>query len=228
MARRRRGSLGGVIFILAGAWLIGQFVGGEDTKPRPSITTENAPIRTTEVVSADKAISDATTDVPKQTVQATAEAPRWVRGSKVALRAGPGKEHTIIDRFNNGRRLDLLLIDGDWSKVRDGLTQREGWIASRFLSGEQPPKRKPEAKKEEQKRDPVIIAKPQISDATIVEQIIAQSIANYSGNCPCPFNTDRAGRRCGKRSAYSRPGGASPICFVGDVTPDMIASFRNR
>jgi len=215
--------------MLAGAWLIGQFVGGEDTKPRPSITTANAPSQTTEVVSADKAISETTAEVPKQTVQTTAEAPRWIRGSKVALRAGPGKEHAIIDRFNNGRRVDLLLIDGEWSKVHDGLTRREGWIASRFLADREPAKRKPAAKKEEPaKREPAVVAKPQISDATIAEQIIAASIANYSGNCPCPFNRDRAGRRCGKRSAYSRPGGQSPICFVGDVTPDMIASFRSR
>ncbi len=30
------------------------------------------------------------------------------------------------------------------------------------------------------------------------------------GNCQCPDNHDRAGRRCGKRSAFCRPGGDSP------------------
>ena len=37
-----------------------------------------------------------------------------------------------------------------------------------------------------------------------------------SGSCDCPYDTDRRGRSCGKRSAYSRPGGRSPICYVRD------------
>jgi endonuclease YncB( thermonuclease family) len=30
--------------------------------------------------------------------------------------------------------------------------------------------------------------------------------------CACPDETDRAGHRCGGRSAYLRPGGATPVC----------------
>ena len=66
------------------------------------------------------------------------------------------------------------------------------------------------------------------SDAEIKKEIITESIANYAGNCPCPYNTDRAGRRCGGRSAYSRPGGASPICYPSDVTPKMVEDYRKR
>ncbi len=65
-----------------------------------------------------------------------------------------------------------------------------------------------------------------ISDQKIAHQIIALSIASYSGSCPCPYNSDRAGRRCGGRSAYSRPGGYAPICFESDVTPEMIQNHR--
>ncbi len=50
-----------------------------------------------------------------------------------------------------------------------------------------------------------------------VQRAIRQSIAAYSGSCPCPYSTDRAGRRCGARSAYSRPGGAAPLCYASDV-----------
>ena len=35
-----------------------------------------------------------------------------------------------------------------------------------------------------------------------------------TGSCDCPYDYTSSGSRCGKRSAYSRPGGASPICFV--------------
>jgi hypothetical protein len=50
-----------------------------------------------------------------------------------------------------------------------------------------------------------------------VQRAIRQSIATYSGSCPCPYNVDRAGRRCGARSAHSKPGGAAPLCYAADV-----------
>ncbi|WP_437595050.1 hypothetical protein [Sorangium sp. So ce1000] len=66
------------------------------------------------------------------------------------------------------------------------------------------------------------------TDAAIRKALIAESRAAYSGNCPCPYDTDRAGRQCGKRSAYSRPGGAAPLCYDHDVTQEMIAEYRAR
>ncbi len=59
-----------------------------------------------------------------------------------------------------------------------------------------------------------------VSAATSIEkkkQMIRQSIANYSGPCPCPYSVMRNGRSCGKRSAWSKPGGASPLCYVSDI-----------
>jgi hypothetical protein len=66
------------------------------------------------------------------------------------------------------------------------------------------------------------------ADAQIKDKIIQQSIDSYPGNCPCPYNTDRAGRRCGARSAYNRPGGYSPKCFPSDVTAAEVAAHRRR
>ena len=66
------------------------------------------------------------------------------------------------------------------------------------------------------------------SDAQIRQRLIRQSIASYPGNCPCPYNTARAGRRCGARSAYNRPGGYAPLCFASDVTPAMVREARGR
>jgi hypothetical protein len=66
------------------------------------------------------------------------------------------------------------------------------------------------------------------NDAQIKQRIIRESIAGYSGSCPCPYNTDRGGRRCGDRSAYIRPGGAAPLCFPSDVTPEMVRQARGR
>ena len=66
------------------------------------------------------------------------------------------------------------------------------------------------------------------TDEQIRQLLINQSIARYSGSCPCPYNTDRGGRRCGGRSAYSRPGGASPLCYPGDVSDEAVAAYRAR
>lgn len=67
-----------------------------------------------------------------------------------------------------------------------------------------------------------------LTDAEIRQRIIQASIAAYTGSCPCPYNMDRAGRRCGGRSAYSRAGGASPLCYPGDVAADEVERYRER
>jgi hypothetical protein len=67
-----------------------------------------------------------------------------------------------------------------------------------------------------------------LSDDEIRDTLIRLSIASYVGNCPCPENRDRAGRRCGARSAYSKPGGKSPLCYAQDVTPEMIKQYREN
>jgi len=69
-------------------------------------------------------------------------------------------------------------------------------------------------------------ASAQRSDAEIRREIVRQSIAAYSGNCPCPYSTDRAGRRCGARSAYSRPGGRAPKCYPSDVSDAELRARR--
>ena len=66
------------------------------------------------------------------------------------------------------------------------------------------------------------------TDAQIRQEMIRQSIASYSGSCPCPYSTDRGGRRCGARSAYSRPGGAAPLCYASDISDAQVAAYRRR
>lgn len=66
------------------------------------------------------------------------------------------------------------------------------------------------------------------SDSEIKRAIIEQSLASYPGPCPCPYNTMRNGRACGGRSAYSKPGGYSPICYESDVSEEMIEQFKGQ
>jgi hypothetical protein len=70
-------------------------------------------------------------------------------------------------------------------------------------------------------RGSTCVSLPEATDDEIRQHLVRRSIASYSGNCPCPFNFDRAGRRCGARSAYSRPGGASPLCYPTDISAEQ-------
>lgn len=68
----------------------------------------------------------------------------------------------------------------------------------------------------------------QITDAQVRKQMIRASIAAYPGSCPCPYNRARNGSRCGKRSAWSRPGGYSPLCYPRDISDEMVRTYRAR
>lgn len=64
------------------------------------------------------------------------------------------------------------------------------------------------------------------TDDQVRQVIIQQSIASYSGSCPCPYSVARNGSMCGRRSAYSRPGGASPMCYPSDVPQSLVDQYR--
>ena len=66
------------------------------------------------------------------------------------------------------------------------------------------------------------------SNEKIKQAIIQESIESYPGNCPCPFNSARNGSRCGGRSAWSRADGYSPVCYLKEVTSDMIKKWKSR
>jgi hypothetical protein len=67
-----------------------------------------------------------------------------------------------------------------------------------------------------------------LTDDQVRQHIIQESIASYPGNCPCRYNVAANGTMCGKRSAWSKPGGYAPICYPEDVTQAMIARWRQQ
>jgi hypothetical protein len=73
------------------------------------------------------------------------------------------------------------------------------------------------------------LAREALSDAQVRDAIIKESIARYmeTGHpCACPYNVARNGSSCGARSAYSRPGGAAPLCYPPDISEEMVAAWR--
>ena len=75
---------------------------------------------------------------------------------------------------------------------------------------------------------PIIAFGEASQNQKIIQNIIDESIANYSGNCPCPYNRASNGSPCGRRSAYSKPGGYAPVCYAHDVTPAMISTYKHK
>ena len=75
---------------------------------------------------------------------------------------------------------------------------------------------------------PIALFGETTQDQQIIKNIITESISNYSGNCPCPYNRSSNGSSCGKRSAYSKVGGFTPVCYAKDVTPAMISSYKHK
>jgi hypothetical protein len=74
-------------------------------------------------------------------------------------------------------------------------------------------------------------AETALKAAAIAAILIKASRDQYHAtgrSCACPDDTMRNGRACGSRSAYSRPGSATPLCYPSDVTPVMIESYRQR
>ena len=71
-------------------------------------------------------------------------------------------------------------------------------------------------------------AKANLSDTDIRQRMIEESIRSYHGSCPCPYNAARNGSKCGGRSAYSRPGGASPLCYPSDISDEMVRRYRQQ
>lgn len=63
---------------------------------------------------------------------------------------------------------------------------------------------------------------------TAKRKMIDESIAKYSGNCPCPYNSAANGSVCGRRSAYNRPGGAAPVCYEADISDAQAAEWLRR
>lgn len=168
--------------------------------------------------------------VTQPAVQETVSPPKaqttrtvYVTASALILRAGAGQDHKRLDAFPHGTKLAALsAARGDWIKVRSA-AGTEGWMHRAYLS-EAPPKAAPVRTPAREAKTQVARAQP--STETLRREIVNTSIARYPGSCACPYHRDRAGRRCGRRSAWSRAGGHSPLCYPKEVTREMLASWQ--
>lgn len=146
----------------------------------------------------------------------------FVDASRLNVRSGAGKNHKVIWTVKRDEAVSVTHTEGEWSHIEG--SRYRGWVFSSYLTPRRsPPKQRSTVSTRQQQSQSARLTTSQVK-----KLLIRRSHAYYNGNCPCPYNRDRAGRRCGKRSAYSRPGGASPLCYEGDVSEQMVANFRAR
>ena len=128
------------------------------------------------------------------------------------LRAWPSTRADVLVTLPKGEIVYAFRERSGWSTVNVASLNITGYVATRYLTTDC--------------IDGGGLTRHDLSRANVTAILMTRSLASYSGSCPCPYNTDRAGRRCGGRSAYSRPGGASPLCYSRDVSEAMINRFR--
>lgn len=103
---------------------------------------------------------------------------------------------------------------GDWSRIRDDLTQHEGWIATRLLpKAETRTKAAPAWK--EKKPEEMEVAVPVVPDTVLIQRIIAESLDSYPSSCACLAATASAG------AAASGAPIASRADILRSVAPTM-------
>jgi|GEM_PF-1366209 len=151
----------------------------------------------------------------------------FVTGSSVNLRLDATATSRKIGKLTRGTQVYVLDERKGWFRIAVSADKAiTGWMSADFLAEVQPVSLIPAPEPPPRERS---IAAPTSAEIAVARKmIIKQSLESYAGSCPCPYNYDRAGRRCGKRSAYSKPGGYSPICYDSDVSEQRLASFFAR
>lgn len=162
---------------------------------------------------------------PLQLQPVLREGTLYISGRDVAMRQAPRRDASVLDRLTRGMEVAELERRTNWVRIRHPITAREGWISANLLTRERPA-REAETRRTGQPQSDQVRPPTGMTDAAIIQRLIEQSRANYPGNCACPDNVDRAGRRCGGRSAHSRPGGRAPLCYPRDVSREAVAEFR--
>ena len=64
--------------------------------------------------------------------------------------------------------------------------------------------------------------------ATVKQRMMIESLSQYQGNCPCPYNYASNGSHCGARSAYTKRGGTSPLCYPSDITDEQAIKWAEQ
>jgi len=145
-----------------------------------------------------------------QTAPAATRVPatHFVTVDSLRVRDLPSTDGGVLGSLSRGDTVSVLGADGAWALVSLG-ADRRGWVNMQYLAaiGTGPPSRP--AFQAPKTPPPPKQSKPEPKAGDPLRSA-------YVGTCDCPYDRKRNGARCGGTSAYSRPGGRSPACYVGD------------
>lgn len=130
----------------------------------------------------------------------------FVTATNLNMRTEPSASAAAAGTYRNGSRVTGLERRGDWVRVRTS-DRQEGWMHGGHLSADGPPPPQRIAQQPQSPR-PSTVSRSSSTRAPIR--------APYTGTCDCPYDRARNGSSCGGRSAWSRPGGRSPVCYTTD------------
>ena len=140
----------------------------------------------------------------------------YVDANRLNDRNAPTRQAKIIWTLKRDEAIQVVSQAGEWLGLKG--KRYSGWVFGTYLTAQPAPK--------------LTRSTPQVQNGLSVSQVkkllIKRSHAYYDGNCPCPYNRTKRGHRCGKRSAYSKPGGAEPLCYARDVTTAMVQDYLAR
>lgn len=155
----------------------------------------------------------------KKTAATFQQKSMYVDASRLHVRNLPNKKGKVIWQLKRDQKVQVTNKDGNWLYIEN--SRFKGWVYGTYLTRAPAPKqaRAPEKQKKVVK---------EFSTTEIKKILINRSLSDYPGNCPCPENRASNGSRCGKRSAWSRPGGRSPLCYESDITAQMVSRYKDR
>lgn len=197
-----RGWLGWVIAgVITLAWLTSD---DEITSPAPSTSSQSIDRPDAQIDPKKRERRDLSPSVelslqsPVTTLSAPEPAPvPYYTKANVRLRAGPSTSTAIVWTVPAGTEVLSITREAEWHKV--SVRGYRGYIRGDFLTDNRPVFEKsrpaPLARRTPTRRSGEAVRDP------------------YVGTCDCPYDLMRNGRSCGGRSAYSRPGGRSPVCY---------------
>lgn len=203
---RRKGNRSGWVWLVIIAVVALQFVNrpsGPDTASLPEVVT-SAP-------ATAKAAAPSAPSPPKEAVQPPKAAPSThsVTATSLRVRGLPTTSAEVLAELPLGSMVTILTSRDGWGLV--GLADgRKGWVSIDYLAPLSSQAEPPSVQQPAQLFKPPakVKSKPAAKGTPLRDA--------YVGTCDCPYDRKRNGARCGGTSAYSRPGGRAPACYVGD------------